>query len=207
VPRSYVPLSRSVINNLIDRARHGSLEASGELLEACRGYLLLIANGQLEAELRQKLGGSDLVQETFVQAHREFANFQGGSERELLAWLRKILLNQLAEARRDFQQTAKRDIARERPLGRDGSAGNGVIAVCPKETPSRQLAAAEEARRVDRAIANLPPRYAEVIRLRSRELCSFEVIGAQLEMGADAARKLWARAIERLQRELNDSDY
>ena len=79
VPRTYVPLSRSAVNNLIDQARLGSIEASGELLEACRGYLLLIANGQLDADLRQKLGGSDLVQETFVQAHRDFVRFNGGS--------------------------------------------------------------------------------------------------------------------------------
>lgn len=202
--RSYVSISRAEVTSLIDRAREGSTQAAGELLDACRGYLLLIANGQLDDELRGKLGGSDLVQETFVNAHRDFARFKGGSERELLAWLRKILLNQIAQARRDFQQTAKRDIARELPLRRDGSTADGrVLAVSPVETPSHQVASHEESQSVETAIARLPAQYAEVIRLRSREQKDYAEIGAQMNLGPDAARKLWARAIERLQRELN----
>lgn len=201
--RSYLALPASNVSGLIEQARGGSLRATGELLEACRGYLLLIANEQLDDPLRAKLGGSDLVQATFVHAHRQFARFRGGSERELLAWLRKILINEIALVRREFRQTDKRDVARERPLARDGSTCNGgVHLACPRESPSRRVVAEEESQRVEQAIAGLPPQYAEIIRLRNGELLGFSEIGRRLGMGADAARKLWARAIERLQSEL-----
>jgi RNA polymerase sigma-70 factor (ECF subfamily) len=191
---------------LIDRARGGCAQAMGELLEACRDYLLLVANSELDHQLRGKLGGSDLVQDTFVHAHRAIQHFRGNSERELLAWLRKILRNQVALARRNYLDTDKRDIARELPLRGDGSTSPlGIVPICSRLSPSRQVANAEEVMRVDAAIARLPLRYGRVIQLRSRDLLSFDQIGVILEINGAAARKLWVRAILRLQRELGGS--
>jgi RNA polymerase sigma-70 factor (ECF subfamily) len=42
----------------------GDMEALGQALEACRGYLLSIAQQELDPELWAKGGASDLVQET-----------------------------------------------------------------------------------------------------------------------------------------------
>ena len=64
-------------------ARAGSREALGRALDACRGYLLLVAQGELAPDLRAKGGASDLVQETLLEAYRDFALFHGGSEGEL----------------------------------------------------------------------------------------------------------------------------
>ncbi len=94
-------------------ARAGSTEALGQLLEACRGYLLLIAEQEIDPELRAKGGASDLVQETFLKAHRHFDRFQGDSETELLAWLRRLLLNNLANFARQYRDTNKRRLGRE----------------------------------------------------------------------------------------------
>src|SRR5438874_1673797 len=46
-------------------ARNGSAQALGDALEACRVYLLAVAEHELDPELRGKGGASDLVQETF----------------------------------------------------------------------------------------------------------------------------------------------
>jgi hypothetical protein len=40
-------------------ARAGSREALGQALQACRGYLLLLAERELDADLRAKGGASD----------------------------------------------------------------------------------------------------------------------------------------------------
>src|ERR1700730_12825101 len=74
-------------------ARSGSLEALGRVLEACRDYLLLVANKELDPKLQAKGGASDLVQQTFLEAQRDFARFRGDSEDELLAWMRHLLLD------------------------------------------------------------------------------------------------------------------
>src|SRR5215470_7553973 len=89
-------------------AHAGSNEALGQALEACRGYLLLIAQRHLEA----KGGASDLVQETFLEAQRDFGQFRGTSEAELLAWLRRLLLNNLGHFSRRYRDTHSRAVAR-----------------------------------------------------------------------------------------------
>src|SRR5262249_52338401 len=93
------------------QAHAGSADALGRLLEGCRGYLLMIAREELAPDLQAKGGASDLVQETFLDAQRDFARFQGADEAELLAWLRRVLLNNLANFTRRFREAEKRSIA------------------------------------------------------------------------------------------------
>jgi RNA polymerase sigma-70 factor (ECF subfamily) len=89
-------------------ARAGSKEALGEALEACRGYLLLVANRELDPDIQAKGGASDLVQETFLEAQRDFARFAGDSKEELLAWLRRMLVHNLLNFTRRYRATGKR---------------------------------------------------------------------------------------------------
>src|SRR4051812_46436698 len=84
-------------------------------LERFRSYLRLLAQVELDRQLRGKLDPSDLVQQTFLQAHQALDQFRGGSDGEMAAWLRQILARNLAHAARDFGR-AKRDLDRERSL-------------------------------------------------------------------------------------------
>jgi RNA polymerase sigma-70 factor (ECF subfamily) len=184
-------------------ARAGSSEALGQLLEACRGYLLRIANEGVAADVQAKGGASDLVQETFLEAHRDFARFQGNTEAELLAWLRCLLLNNVANFARCYR-AGKRQVGREVPLaGSDSSTTGGVGFGANTSTPSMEAMAREKAEAVARALERLPEDYRRVIALRNQERREFEEIGRLMERSADAARRLWSRAIERLQQELD----
>jgi DNA-directed RNA polymerase specialized sigma24 family protein len=58
---------------------------AGQLLEACRQYLLMIANDVIGPELQAKLGPSDLVQDTFLEAQRHIDAFRGQTRGELRA--------------------------------------------------------------------------------------------------------------------------
>jgi len=107
---------------LLAAARSGSRESLGKLLETCRNYLSLVAQREIDSDLRAKGGASDLVQETFLEAQRDFARFQGCSEDELLAWLRQILLHNVANFTRRYRDTRKREVSREVPILADDSA-------------------------------------------------------------------------------------
>src|SRR5689334_22868117 len=72
---------------LLALARTGDGPSLGELLELYRGYLSLLARMQIGRRLQGKVDAADLVQDTFLDAHRGWANFRGTSEGELLAWL------------------------------------------------------------------------------------------------------------------------
>lgn len=185
-------------------ARAGSREALGEVLEACRGYLLLLAQEELDAGLQAKGGASDLVQQTFMEAQQDFARFQGSSEGELLAWLRQLLIHNLANFRRSYRHTNKRRIDREVGLPPGSSSvapGERLPSATP--TPSMDAMKREQTEALQLALARLPEEYRQVILLRYQEESSFEEIGRQMSRSPNAARKLWLRAIERLQRELD----
>lgn len=200
---SSVGNSRPSFDALIEQARAGSTPALGQALNQCRGYLLAIANQRLDDLLQAKMGGSDLVQQTLMHAHRYFANFRGRTEGELLGWLQRILLNELARAKRDFMETAKRDVLREVAFGhQDGSRGRGSWLPADTDTPSKQALANEDDARLRQAIGRLNTPYRRVIELRNRDLLTFAEIGSRMSMSEERARRMWARAIERLRDDL-----
>jgi RNA polymerase sigma-70 factor (ECF subfamily) len=184
-------------------ARDGSPEDLGRVLEACRGYLLLVAERELAPDLRAKGGASDLVQETFLEAQRDFAQFHGDSEAELLAWLRRLLLNNLANFTRHYRATGKRRVGLEKALAADDSscpAGERLAADTP--SPSGEAQANEQAEAVRQALERLPEDYRRIIVLRYQEKRPHEEIARLMNRSANATRQLLVRAIERLQKEL-----
>ena len=188
---------------LIRQARAGSTEALGRLLDRCRGYLLRIAHHDLDPRLQAKGGASDLVQETFLEALRDFGEFSGDSEAELLAWLRHRLHFRIAKFVRSYRQTSKRAASREVPLPGGGSSDAMTSALpAAQSSPSEHVVAGERDRLLEQAMERLPEEYRRVIELRYRRGLSFEEIGAVLARTPNSARKLWARAIERLKHDL-----
>jgi RNA polymerase sigma-70 factor (ECF subfamily) len=186
---------------LLAAARAGSQEALGQALETCRRYLLLVAQRSLDPQLQAKGGASDLVQETFLEAQRDFGQFHGATEAELTAWLRRLLLNNVGNFARRYRDADKRAVGREVALpGEGSSAGDGGVAGA-EPTPSRAAMAQEQAQSLQRALARLPEEYRRVLEWRFQEEKSFEEIGRMLDRSADAARKLWSRAMERLRQE------
>jgi RNA polymerase sigma-70 factor, ECF subfamily len=184
-------------------AHAGSREALGRALEACRAYLLRVAREGIPGDLQAKGGASDLVQETFLEAQRDFAHFQGKTEAELLAWLRCLLLNNVANFARGYRETGKRQVSREVSLEHPDSSSVGDIDLqANTATPSMEAMAREKAEAVERALKRLPEDYRRVIALRNQDRREFDDIARLMERSADAARRLWSRAIERLQQEL-----
>ena len=200
------PTPATSVSDWIAAARDGSPEALGRLLEVCRPYLLLVANQQLPDDLQAKAGGSDLVQETFLEAQRGFARFKGTSEAELLAWLRKILLNNLATVTRDFRGTQKRRIDREVSLTDTPLAALLKNIEDVGDSPSGQAAAHEQDQTLQTALSRLTEQYRHVVQWRNYERLSFEEIGQRIGRSAEAARKLWSRALDQLQQLLDLPD-
>lgn len=186
-------------------ARAGSPEDLGRILDQARNYLLGVANRELQSVLQAKVGASDLVQETFLEAQRAFHHFAGQSQSDLLAWLRGILLNKLAELSRRYQRTAKRLVDRERSLEDMANAGQAGIPPQAAPSPSSIVSLQEQCDNVRQALQRLPEHYRQVLEWREWEGLPFEEIAGRMAKSADAVRMLWYRAIERLQEELGQT--
>ena len=192
---------QSGFSMLIEGARRGDAECRDRLFALCRSYLGFAARSQVETWLRRKVDASDLVQETMLEACRDFDRFGGHTEQEWLAWLRKILAHNAADFVRRYRGTAKRAAGREVPF-RDpaDSASPGVpepAAVQP--TPSQEFFQLDTELRVTAALSGLPPDYQEVILLRNLQRLPFSEVAERMNRSRPAVQMLWMRAIRKLQ--------
>jgi len=181
---------------LLTQARAGNQDALGRVLEGYRDYLRLLARARVGQDLRVRLDPSDLVQETLLEAQRDFRQFVGGSEAELAVWLRRILARNLADQLK-YHQSQKRDIGREQPLDVLIEQAHQALA-SPLSTPSKAASHREQAVVMANALARLPEDYREVVTLRHVEGRSFDEIGEHMNRSSGAVRMLWMRALERL---------
>lgn len=194
--------SAAEFSRLLRESRAGSLAALGRIFMVCRRYLIRIAKSQLTADLQSKLSPSDVVQETFLEAQRDFVQFHGDRADELAAWLCRILINNLANAGRAFRNTQRRAVRREISFS-DGENEGRWMRDVPQDTPSpsEQAIVHEEAALLEAALASLPQHYRRILEMRAQKL-TFAQIGAAENCSAEAARKLLTRAVRRLQHAL-----
>src|SRR5438105_313808 len=101
---------------LLRRAKAGDGSSLGLLLERHRAYLLVLARAQIGRRLQSKVDASDVVQDAFLGASRDFRQFRGSTEAEFRAWLRQVLASLLANLFRHYQTTQRRDVRLERRL-------------------------------------------------------------------------------------------
>jgi len=187
----------------IAAAHAGCPEALGQTLEACRRYLLWIARRELDPDLQSKGGASDLVQETFLEARRDFGRFHGSTEAELLAWLRRLLLNNLSNFARRYRDTAKRSVRDEVSLDAFRTDTNPELGFADgNATPCDQAIEHEQLQLLKESVARLPEEYRQVILLWHQDELSFEEIGRRLNCAPNTARNKWLKGIKLLQEAL-----
>jgi RNA polymerase sigma-70 factor (ECF subfamily) len=186
---------------LIAQARQGNADCRDRLFTLCRSYLGFVARSQVETWLQRKVDASDLVQQTMLEAHCGFDRFEGSSEKEFLAWLRKILSHNAADFVRRYRGTAKRAAGREVPF-RDPAATDAFGApepAAPGNTPSQEFLQLDNELRVTAALESLSPDYQEVIVLRNLERLPFADVAERMGRSRPAVQMLWMRAIKKLQ--------
>jgi RNA polymerase sigma-70 factor (ECF subfamily) len=198
-----IPQEPADWGDLLAAARAGDEDALGEICEQLREYLLLAAAGNLGRDLTAKLGASDIVQETMLEACRDFPSFQGGSEGEFRAWVRRLLQRNAIDSARSYRVAQNRRLERERSVD---EAGGQAALPGRTATASSILRRRETDEQLLRAVARLPGKQQRVIELRHRDGLAYRDIATALGMTEVAARKMWSRAVQQLSRELAIAD-
>jgi RNA polymerase sigma-70 factor (ECF subfamily) len=160
-----------------------------------------MARLQLDRRLQSKVDPGDVVQETFLEAARDFAQFQGNSEPELAAWLRQVLAHNLGNTLRSFLGTQRRGVRLEQELALamdHSSAELGDLLAGPASTPSQQAVKREQAVLLADALAKLPEHYRDVVVLRSLEGLPFAEVAQRLGRTEDSVEKIWMRSLLQL---------
>jgi RNA polymerase sigma-70 factor, ECF subfamily len=193
---------------LLRLARAGDGSALGQLFELYRGYLELLARLQIGRRLQGKVDAADLAQETFLQGHEHFAQFQGTSERELVGWLRQILASRMEKLIRHYCGTQRRDVRLERQLAVELDQSSHLLdqgLVASGSTPSQRAVRREQAVLLANALRQLPDDYREVLILHHLQGLSMLAVAHRMGRSLDSVKNLWLRGLARLRHLIGDS--
>jgi RNA polymerase sigma-70 factor, ECF subfamily len=176
--------------------------------EDYRAYLMHVARLRLDPRLASKLDPADMVQQTLLEAHLAADQFPGRAESEDKAWLRRVLLRNLANAVRDLGRQ-KRDVHRERSLEavvEHSSARLAGLLAAEQSSPSARAIRNEEVLRLEEALARLPPMQRQAVVLRHFHGWPLADISRELKRSASAVAGLLHRGLDQLHQLLRGAE-
>lgn len=171
-------------------------------------WLQYLARREIDSRFLGKYSASDAVQQTLLEAWKNWDQFRGTEESQRLAWLRKILAYQLAYLARHFAGTKKRDVKREVSIEQSmTSSSDRLAAILPADDASPSLVAQRNEQTLELAavLQQLPDDYRQVIELRHIDQLSHPEIAKQMNRSEAAVRMLWVRALARLRQAVADA--
>ncbi|MDB4810017.1 sigma-70 family RNA polymerase sigma factor [bacterium] len=169
-------------------------------------YLRMLARTRMRKSYQAKIGVSDVVQQTMLQAVQAFEQFRGKTEEEFLAWLRQILARHLCHVDRDLHRD-KRDIRREQSMEQQLAASSLRLRhflAGDGPTPSQNVMLGEHVLRLSNAIDRLPESQGESIRLHYIEGLKLSEISERIGKSTGAVAGLMHRGMKTLRSQLGD---
>jgi RNA polymerase sigma-70 factor (ECF subfamily) len=201
--------TRLNVEQLLVQARAGAPECLGRLLQYYCNYLKLLVATNFDEKLQARCSPSDIVQETYCEAHRDFEKFRGITEPEFLAWLKTILVNNMAREVEKHVLAAKRDVRREVSVDMMGEALERSAArlesilVDQGPSPSSNVHRYEQTIMLANHLAKLPSDYQKVLIFRHCEGLPFKDIAQRMGRTTGAIRMLWLRAIGQIREQMS----
>lgn len=171
---------------LLARVRGGDSAAREALFRRYVPLLRRWAHGRLPSRARGLSDTDDLVQLTLLRALNRVEDFESRHEGAFLAYLRKILLNQIRD---EIRKTNRRPAGEE--IGEDLPD--------PGPSPLERAIGREAMDRYEAALATLPRDQQHAVVMRLELDMTYEEIALAVERPtANAARKMVERAVARL---------
>ena len=177
------------IEKLLGQAIDGDAAALGELLQRYRPLLAAMADQQLNDAVRQRLGSSDVVQQSCLSAVRDFDEFAGDGPGQFVAWLKQIHQRNLQDAARDHLGRGKRDASREANHDHHQCTDSG------QPTASQIVSGQESTEELTQAINALPESQRVAVRMRHLEGKSLAEIAEHLGRSSAATAGLIKRGL------------
>ena len=179
-------------------------EIEGQEFERFRSYLRFLARVQLDQRLKSKIDPSDIVQQSLMKAYVARGQFRGTTEGERAAWLRGILIHELAHTLRKFHRE-KRDISREQTVQEAVEASSARLEMwlaADHPSPSQDAVRVERMLLVATAIDRLPFDQQEAVILRYWQGLKLSEIAEQLKRTTGSVAGLIQRGLKALRNEL-----
>ncbi len=197
------------ISHLTKLVEQGDESAAVELLARYRERLKRMIAVYIDGRLLSRFNASDVVQETFIEAHQKLRAYLIEQPIAFYPWLRQIAWEKLIQLRRHHWESQKRSVQRERH-GWGAFSDESIVVLAdrmshPQVTPSEELLRTELRYRVRTALARLSLRDREVLILRYVEQLSTAEAADVLGISQATFLKRHVRALRRLRTRLDES--
>lgn len=169
---------------LLREIREGSRDAEQRLYDRYLPLLRRWAHGRMPQSARDISDTDDLVQITLLRALRHLEEFQSSGSGSFLAYLRHILLNEVRAELRKYRRRGSSVDIDQLALSDEGDS------VVENLVGHQRLLAYEK------ALAALERRQQEAVVMRIEFGMSYQEIGLEAGISADAVRMTVARALK-----------
>jgi RNA polymerase sigma-70 factor (ECF subfamily) len=192
---------------LLARARAGDADAFARLLAKYEQRLLGSIRAELGERLRERLESQDVLQQVYLDALHNLAQFTERGPDSFFAWLRSIALHRICDLDRRYFQSRKRggekrlaDLYSEPPMSRllNTLSPSGA-------SPSAAADVAQREHLLRAALERLSSDQRQVIELRYLQQLNVGETAAKMERSENAVRSLCVRALIRLRELLADA--
>lgn len=173
----------------LKKARRGDRDALDRLLRRNEEKFQKLAMSRLGQHLKGKVRLSDILQSTYLDAIKGLPRFRGETDEAFVAWVAKILDNNIRDKGKFFQRTKRKT---------DGEADSEQLEnsppIAPDATPSVTIGFADEMALVGRALKSLSDEYAKVIELHLIQGLDYDRCAEAMGRSSTAMRVLFSRA-------------
>jgi len=197
------PGNSSETTRLLDRVAAGERTVWGKLLTRHQRRLRALVSLRLDHRLHGRIDPSDVIQEAYLEASRQLADYLKDPSIPFYLWLRLITGQKLVALHRHHLGTQGRDAGREVSLYRGALPEASSTALAAQllghgSRPSEAAMRAERSLRLQEALNSMDPLDREVLALRHFEQLSNAETAHVMELGESAASKRYVRALQRL---------
>ncbi len=173
-----------------------------------RHRLLRMIELRMDPAMRQRVGASDVLQETWLEVSGRIADWLADPRMPFFVWVRFIAAQRLQKLRRYHVGAKKRSLEQQVGLGAFARATSVALTdrlIVSGISPSGAAVRAEMRLQLEDALETMPPTDREVLVLRHFEQLSNNEVATELGISVSAASRRYVRALDRL-RTVLDAD-
>ncbi|MCU0240127.1 MAG: sigma-70 family RNA polymerase sigma factor [Pyrinomonadaceae bacterium] len=165
-------------------------DAFGEIVKRWERKIFALCFGMLNREEDAR----DAVQETFISAFRNLANFRGDAK--VSSWLHRIAVNQCLTKHRRTKVRA------ESYLEDETESNQEIFALPETNSPSNIIEQDEKTRIIRQAVSSLPDDLKQVIVMKEFQELTFQQISETLDMPLSTVKSRVYTALKQLRMKL-----
>ena len=193
-------------DELVARLRAGEDHAFADLFSRHRGRLKQMLEFRLDRRLRGREDSSDILQQVYIDAHKNISSYLKRPQLSFYVWLRQLTSQRLIDVYRRHMKAERRDVRQEISIDKSNSgvtsASMAIQLAALMPTPSQVAMQAEMIAQIESSLQSMDSLDREILALRHFEELRNSEVAEVLGIKEAAASNRYVRALTRLRETL-----